>query len=223
MQIQPKGPRKTMSINIKPKHFDMMFRTVDSQLKPVENIKPKSTTYLSPIYLIYPTIDHQSLLTKKGSIYLSNISAAKNRASLDSFQIKRIVNLCSGNDGCNYTYDPNEIKCMPIKMDDTSYVKLAPVICETYPFISDGLTNGENVLVHCQMGISRSVSIIIAFLILYDLDWVNSLKLHEETNFNCLYRHIKQIKDDIDPNLGFVLQLEELSTKWDEFQTKYCQ
>jgi len=55
---------------------------------------------------------------------------------------------------------------------------------------------GKRVYVHCQMGVSRSASIVIAFLM---------------KRFRCSVReafsHVKKVREVIDPNPSFVKQL----------------
>jgi len=58
--------------------------------------------------------------------------------------------------------------------------------------------NNENVFVHCQMGKSRSVSFIIAYLMKY-----------EKMKFDEAYIYVKKIRRLAFPNIGFMRQLKE--------------
>lgn len=205
--------RKSLNIVLKNTNFNAPVLINNT---PIINQFPVSN--ILPIYQIYPTNNYPTHLNNKGLLYLSNVWAAKDRPTIDSVNIKRIVNLYK----CDYKYDSDDIKTMFIEMNDDSCQNLMPVICSVYPFIVDGLVNGENVLVHCYAGISRSVSIIIAFLMLHDPEWVDTIRIKPETDLDCLYRHIKSIKSDIEPNFGFVLQLESLYDNWDVYKVKNC-
>jgi hypothetical protein len=56
--------------------------------------------------------------------------------------------------------------------------------------------NGDNVLIHCVAGVSRSASFIIAYLIRYGhMDLVRA------------YDHVKKRRPKIRPNQGFMTQL----------------
>lgn len=59
------------------------------------------------------------------------------------------------------------------------------------------LTNGR-VLVHCNAGVSRSASIVIAYLM-----------SHQDMDFETAYKHVKNQRECIQPNAGFLKQLKE--------------
>lgn len=216
-----KGPRKPLNLGIKQKP-DLDVPVLMKTKLPIQSTESKMTPIISTIYQIYPTSLYPTSLNHKGVLYLSNVGTAMNKKIIDSVNIKRIVNLCVDDPGGDYTHNPDEIKIMRLKLDDLASSELAPIICATYPFIAEGLDIGENVLVHCYAGISRSVSTIMAFLILHDPEWIDTIRLKSENNVDSLYRYIKSIKSDIEPNLGFVLQLELMSDKWDVYKTKHC-
>ena len=67
---------------------------------------------------------------------------------------------------------------------------------EAIQFISHGVNSGRNVLVHCQLGVSRSAAIVIGYL-------MNKHKVSYDSAHNMV-----QIKRAvIDPNFSFVAQL----------------
>ena len=68
---------------------------------------------------------------------------------------------------------------------------------ETGKFINDAINKKEGVLVHCHAGISRSSSVILAYLIKY-------LKM----NLDKALTFMKSKRDKINPNSGFIKQLE---------------
>ena len=63
--------------------------------------------------------------------------------------------------------------------------------------INDAIEHGGNVLVHCYAGISRSTSIVIAYLM-----------KNKKMSFNKALELIKEKRGKIQPNSGFVLQLK---------------
>jgi len=66
-------------------------------------------------------------------------------------------------------------------------------------FIDKVRKKGGKVIVHCQVGKSRSVSMVIAYMILY-----------MGYTYNQAYSHIKINRAIANPNYGFVKQLMEL-------------
>lgn len=67
-------------------------------------------------------------------------------------------------------------------------------------FLVEAKNKNSNVLVHCQLGKSRSVSIVIAYLIK-----VNRMTYEEA------YKFVKEKRKVAFPNLGFVRQLREFN------------
>lgn len=79
-----------------------------------------------------------------------------------------------------------------IKAKDSKEVPLHEHFEPAYAFISKQLEEG-NVLVHCQMGKSRSASVVIAFLIKH-------LRIHAED----AYSLVQSKRPLADPNAGFM-------------------
>lgn len=73
---------------------------------------------------------------------------------------------------------------------------------QTYEFIDEGLRDG-NVLVHCYAGVSRSTTILTAFLMKKYLWSLN------ETLFK-----VKKLRPVIRPNKGFMNQLRKFQSKY---------
>ena len=85
-----------------------------------------------------------------------------------------------------------------LDLRDRSTEQLVDHLFKTIPFIDKHIKRG-NILIHCAMGKSRSVSVAMAYLILrHDLSYQNSLKL------------IKRARCIAGPNRGFRKQLKSL-------------
>lgn len=59
---------------------------------------------------------------------------------------------------------------------------------------------GKKVLVHCQCGVSRSASLIVAYMMRY-----------EKLTLNDAYNKLKKTAKDISPNMGLIFQLMEFN------------
>lgn len=101
----------------------------------------------------------------------------------------------------HYGYLDNVVyKHYAIEDWDTSPIQ--SILDEACDFIRTHLVFGRSVLVHCQMGISRSATICIAYLIKY-----------ERLSYKDAHAKVQSARDIIYPNDGFIKQLLEWETK----------
>lgn len=95
----------------------------------------------------------------------------------------------------NFTY-----KLIPIR-DHTS-VDISAYFDATFAMIDQVLTSGKGILVHCDAGVSRSASIVIAYI-------MRKNRCDYESAFN----QVRNKRSIIDPNTGFVKQLRTYQEK----------
>lgn len=70
----------------------------------------------------------------------------------------------------------------------------------TVPFIESVLKDeGNNILIHCNAGVSRSATVVIGFLM-----------LKRNYSFVEAYKHVKSVRNCVQPNSGFQQQLKRL-------------
>ena len=102
-----------------------------------------------------------------------------------------------------------DLNVFHIPVSDVSSTKLSDYFDETNAFINAQIACGKSVLVHCQMGISRSATIVSAWLI-------EHLKMtsQEAIAFLC------EKRPQVEPNFGFCLQLNKFQKKLEQFQTE---
>ena len=104
-----------------------------------------------------------------------------------------------GKDNRDYLY-------LPIK--DNNNAQICELFEQTNLFINTYIEK-EGVYVHCRMGISRSVTIVIAYLtwrIFQTNEWEECYN-NKEYNFLKIYDMMHNIRSCISPNLGFIGQL----------------
>lgn len=75
---------------------------------------------------------------------------------------------------------------------------------DAFAFIGKALQEGSGVLVHCKQGLSRSASLVIAYVM-----WAKHMKSSEAYNF------VKRLSPAVSPNLGFIYQLLEYEKSLD--------
>lgn len=123
------------------------------------------------------------------NIYLSNLRSALN---LEDIQKEDITIIHRLSEDYNKNIYPNNIQFYNYQLEDN--------FLYTYELMKYGeqiISNIENnknkkILIHCNEGRSRSVSVIIMYLILKKgYRYIDALQ------------HIERIKSDINPNIGF--------------------
>jgi len=134
-------------------------------------------------------------------LYISDLSFAENPALLSSKRITHILSTLPDPIFCPPpSLLPNQPIRMQINLEDSPFAELAAHLPRTTSFIRDSLASHPEarVLVHCVEGVSRSVSVVAAYLI-------------AECGFspNDAVEYIKARRVVADPNFGFVQQLSE--------------
>ena len=130
-------------------------------------------------------------------LYLGSMQAALDESLLRQEGISHVLSVIGGlaevqrYDGITYKR---------IKLNDHHSVNILQFIPEALSFISEGMHCGK-VLVHCLMGISRSSSIIISYIMIK-----KSIPFTEALEF------VKHKRPCINPNRGFISQISSLDT-----------
>jgi atypical dual specificity phosphatase len=131
-------------------------------------------------------------------LYISDLSFAENPACLSSYGITHVLSTLPDNIHIPPLHPPP--KCLQIKIEDFPFAELAAHLPTTTAWIRDAILSSPDarVLVHCGEGISRSVSVVAAFLMAsYGWTPVEALQ------------YIKSKRRVANPNFGFVQQLGE--------------
>lgn len=115
--------------------------------------------------------------------------------SIENYNISNVINLSQ----IPLIQSNNQIKkLMEININDYDDENISKYFTKTSRFICNSLVAKENILVYCYQGKSRSVTIILAFLI-------KKRKLSFENAINLI-----KSKRKIDINGGFINQLKLL-------------
>ena len=132
-------------------------------------------------------------------LYLGSYRNACNFKDLKDLKINYILNCASECEDKNLT---SEINYYHAKIDDFPYFQLNPYLDKTNSFINKAKLSGGNILIHCQLGISRSTSCLIAYMIKY-------------LNYSTLsaLQFIKKFRPNVMPNFGFLQQLKNYENK----------
>lgn len=129
-------------------------------------------------------------------LFLSDIVSASLDRLIEMHQIKHIVTV---ND--RPLFKPLVKSYFFIQAEDLENQDLISEFLKAYNFIDRAITAKESVLVHCVAGVSRSATIVLSFLMRkYKISYMSALAL------------VKRSRPVVDPNDGFVKQLEIFQT-----------
>jgi len=138
-------------------------------------------------------------------LYLGSVGAAYTRTSLKLRKITHILTLCD----CLPPKFPGEFNYKVIEVLDDPSVRLSAHFRETGEFINAAIREGGQVLVHCFAGVSRSATVVIAYLIAY-----------HQMSYKDAFALVQNRRPWINPNPGFCAQLRRYETWLKEQQSK---
>ncbi|KAI3814830.1 hypothetical protein L1987_14476 [Smallanthus sonchifolius] len=124
-------------------------------------------------------------------LYLGSVGAANNKTLLKSLNITHILTVASS---LPPSY-PNDFTYKVVDVPDREEVNIAQFFDDCFGFINEAKRTG-GVLVHCFVGRSRSVTIVVAYL----------MKKHGMRSSEAL-NLVKSKRSVAAPNSGFILQL----------------
>lgn len=128
------------------------------------------------------------------NLYLGSLDAAENERLLNSTGIKHIIQALEAPNRYRF---PN-MTYHYIQINDLAREDMLQHLPEALNFINRNLMNGEKVLVHCAAGVSRSATIVIAYIMAtHKIDFENAYNLVRQRR-RCIY-----------PNDGFRRQLKQ--------------
>eukprot|EP01112_Ceratiomyxa_fruticulosa_P005789 TRINITY_DN16631_c0_g1_i1.p1 TRINITY_DN16631_c0_g1~~TRINITY_DN16631_c0_g1_i1.p1 ORF type:complete len:452 (-),score=99.19 TRINITY_DN16631_c0_g1_i1:21-1376(-) len=136
-------------------------------------------------------------------MFLGSHENAKNKELLKELGITHVLNMA----GELENEHPNDFQYLHVKIDDTDKDNIAQYFEHALSFIESARATSSQakILVHCAMGISRSSSIAIAYL-MKKYQW----------SYEKAHSFVKQARSCIKPNPGFAKQLLTYETSLNE-------
>ena len=144
----------------------------------------------------------------KDNIYLGDWNSSCNKIFLTKKNIKCIICLamCKKPQNIIDLYKKLNIKYYHIFIDDNIQENILQYFNKCIKIIKNNKNNNNNILIHCQAGVSRSASIVIAYIM-----------KEKKLNFNDAFKIVSEKRYIINPNEGFKFQL----LKWNNIKNLY--
>lgn len=127
------------------------------------------------------------------TIYLGTQYNASNKY-IKEFNLKWILNLKE----THFSKAPKNVNFLHVPMSDYGDSNIKEIAQQCFGFIESALNNGENILVHCRGGLNRSVTILIAFLM-----------VSQDMTLRDAYHLVKRQRDKVSPHKRYIEQLKE--------------
>ncbi|XP_035032614.2 dual specificity protein phosphatase 22-B [Hippoglossus stenolepis] len=140
------------------------------------------------------------------NLYLGNIKDARDKELLAQHNISHILSI-------HDTAAPvlEDMRYLCISAADHSKQDLTQYFRDSITFIHESRLKGEGCLVHCVAGVSRSVTLVVAYIMtVTGRGWVEALAA------------VRAARPCAGPNLGFLRQLEEFgNTELTEYRASW--
>ncbi|KAL5782521.1 hypothetical protein ACOSP7_007550 [Xanthoceras sorbifolium] len=128
-------------------------------------------------------------------LFLGSVGAASNKVGLKGLNVTHVLTVTNSLSPAH----PNDFVYKVVAVADREDTNLSQYFDECINFIDEAKRQGGGVLVHCFVGRSRSVTIILAYLM-----------KKRGMSFSQALEHVKSRRPQASPNPGFISQLKEL-------------
>eukprot|EP01017_Pseudomicrothorax_dubius_P050847 TRINITY_DN9686_c0_g1_i6.p1 TRINITY_DN9686_c0_g1~~TRINITY_DN9686_c0_g1_i6.p1 ORF type:complete len:249 (+),score=15.71 TRINITY_DN9686_c0_g1_i6:347-1093(+) len=134
-------------------------------------------------------------------LYIGHADHSRDRLVIETLRITHIVNATRDVD--NYFEKEGKIKYLRVDVDDFDDSRIEHTFDDVYEFLETAFEITESaVLIHCKIGKSRSATLVIMYL-MRKFRWT----------FQVAMDYVKEKREFVNPNPGFVSQLESFEKK----------
>jgi protein-tyrosine phosphatase len=166
----------------------------------VTNLPPTTTTTTTTTtpnryYNHFDLLENEPTPIIKPFLYLGGMYARKNPHVLEYLGITHVLNMAAEQ---HFETVHRNINVKHILADDYETYNIRQHFEEAFQFIEDALMKNGRILVHCAVGISRSPTIVIAYIMhRYGMSYQNA------------YQYVQSLRPIVNPNNSFKTQLQE--------------
>ena len=154
--------------------------------------------WIPSIFYMYYILGIPEITQIEKNLYLCNMAAIKDEnLILDKYKISNIVELHDKDYKIKTQDKYKNLSYLSMQVDDRHFYPIIDKFNESNQFIQRAVDNGENVAVHCSAGVSRSATIVTAYLI------------HIGYTYDEAIAKMTKLRNSFDPNSGFLNQLKQ--------------
>ncbi|KAG8437940.1 hypothetical protein GDO86_008579 [Hymenochirus boettgeri] len=154
---------------------------------------------LSPPTPLSPDLEKAELSSILPFLFLGNERDAQDICRMVNLNIGHVLNVTTHLP--LYHAESGALRYKRLPATDNSKQDLRQYFEEAFEFIEEAQQAGKGVLIHCQAGVSRSATVVIAYLMKHTLMTVGDA-----------YKFVKGKRPIISPNLNFMGQLLEFES-----------
>jgi len=148
--------------------------------------------------------DYDKIDKIEDGIYLTSQKGASRKGDLQEHNITHIINCANDSRGI---YFPSDFVYKWLAINDSPTQDIQCFFLDVIDFVTKAKQQNGHVLFHCQLGVSRSATLVIAYLM-----WEHGWSCDET------FQYVQHMRLIIDPNIGFLSQLQD----WEEKLKKYA-
>ncbi|KAM8939019.1 uncharacterized protein RCH25_052597 [Pelodytes ibericus] len=156
-------------------------------------------TELTPAPPLSPDLEKAELSPILPFLFLGNEKDAQDLGRMVTLNIGHVLNITTHLP--LYHAESGALRYKRLPATDNSKQDLRQYFEEAFEFIEEAQQEGKGVLIHCQAGVSRSATVVIAYLMKHTLMTVGDA-----------YKFVKGKRPIISPNLNFMGQLLEFES-----------
>ncbi|XP_055487135.1 dual specificity protein phosphatase 10-like [Leucoraja erinacea] len=198
---QPCKPTAPHSLHLLLNPLGGLNKRAATQGPAVKDVPPDAPTASAPSLPLSPEVESAELSPILPFLYLGSEHDAQDLGLLRRLDVAYVINATTHLP----LYHAPALRYKRFPVNDSGRQNLRQYFEEAFEFIEEGRQSGKGVLVHCQAGVSRSATLVIAYLMKHTLMTMTDA-----------YKYVKGKRPIISPNLNFMGQLLEFEMDLNE-------